>query len=53
VKVKLDGVDFANPQNEGVVGVMYDHRLRLFSGADRGSSELQGPGLAQVSRAVG
>ncbi len=25
VKVKLDGVDFANPQNEGVVGVMYDH----------------------------
>jgi hypothetical protein len=25
VKVKLDGVDFANPQNEVVVGVMYDH----------------------------
>ena len=25
VKVKLDGVDFANPQNERVVGVMYDH----------------------------
>ncbi len=25
VKVKLDGVDFANPQNEMVVGVMYDH----------------------------
>jgi hypothetical protein len=25
VKVKLDGIDFANPQNEGVVGVMYDH----------------------------
>ena len=25
VKVKLDGVDFAKPQNEVVVGVMYDH----------------------------
>jgi hypothetical protein len=25
VKIKLDGVDFANPQNEVVVGVMYDH----------------------------
>jgi jacalin-like lectin domain-containing protein len=25
VRVKLDGVDFANPQNEVVVGVMYDH----------------------------
>jgi hypothetical protein len=25
VKVKLGGVDFANPQNEVVVGVMYDH----------------------------
>jgi hypothetical protein len=25
VKVKLDQVDFANPQNEVVVGVMYDH----------------------------
>ncbi|HLY00052.1 MAG TPA: hypothetical protein VKR62_15235, partial [Roseiarcus sp.] len=25
VKVKLAGVDFANPQNETVAGVMYDH----------------------------
>ena len=25
VKVKLDGVDFAKPRNEVVVGVMYDH----------------------------
>jgi hypothetical protein len=25
IKVKLDGVDFAKPQNEVVVGVMYDH----------------------------
>ncbi len=25
VKVKLDRVDFSNPQNEVVVGVMYDH----------------------------
>ncbi len=25
VKVKLDGVDFLKPQNEVVVGVMYDH----------------------------
>jgi hypothetical protein len=25
VKVKLDGVDFAKPQSEVVVGVMYDH----------------------------
>ena len=25
VKVKPDGVDFGNPQNEVVVGVMYDH----------------------------
>jgi hypothetical protein len=25
VKVKLDQVDFANPQNEVVAGVMYDH----------------------------